>query len=216
MSQVIKKNKESIRKGIIEYFKRKQMPIVGDEVQEVIGRLEHCYDEMQIQKVRLSSTEESALFGLNPILLKRYIIASLQEKFDISYTQATIDYRNAQCLFEMSFINNDSIHYDILLEDTNELYNEAVQNKKYEVAEKLLARKESILKNKPKQIEAPVINRPKQIYAEWNVALLKVCNVIESQLDLIALENKMKDKLIQNTKTASNLLNSYAEDIDSE
>lgn len=211
MSKIVKRNSDSIQKAIQEHFRTQRLPIVGDEALEMMARIEFCYEQMQLYKISLSNTQDA----LSPIQLKKKVLEELQKNFDVSYGTAATIYKRATMIFDMSLVNSDALQWDILVDDTNDLYAQAIADKEYDRAEKLLARKQSLLEKRPKQIQAPINNRQKYIIAAWNTTLLKFCNVIEDQEQLIQLEQKVKARFQHQTKTASSLLNSYAEDIES-
>ena len=211
MSKIVKRNSDSIQKAILEHFRTQRLPIVGDEALEMMARIEFCYEQMQLYKVSLSASKG----GHSPIQIKQKVLEQLQKNFDVSYGTAATIYKRATMIFDMSLVNADGIQYDILIDDTNELYAQAIQDEEWDRAEKLLARRQALLDKRPKQVIAPINNRQKYIVAAFNTTLLKVCEVVEDQAQLIELERNIKSKFQHQTKTASSLLNSYAEDIES-
>jgi hypothetical protein len=118
---------------------------MSEEAILMMERWKFCYETKQL----LINTDyaESPDYNKQPIIIKKKILQLLQEQFGVSYSQATIDYRRAEEIFEMTFIDNSYIKYDILENNANELFALALESGDLGTAKDLLKIQKKSLKN---------------------------------------------------------------------
>ncbi len=213
-SNKIVRTSNQIQKAIEAYCKNNRIPTMSEEAILMMERWKFCYETKQL----LINTDyaESPDYNKQPIIIKKKILQLLQEQFGVSYSQATIDYRRAEEIFEMTFIDNSYIKYDILENNANELFALALESGDLGTAKDLLKIQKEIIEKRPKKLIRTDSGRPKMIFVEFNPFLLKACEVIETQSDLQELESKLKNKYgSQSSAQASKMLASMAEDVES-
>lgn len=213
-SNKIVRTANQIQKAIENYCKNNRISTISDEAIAMMERWKFCYETKFILLNNNYKKDED--YNKSPIIIKRKVLRMLQEEFGVSYTQATIDYQRAEQVFEMSFVDDSYIKYDILEKNATELLALAIEQGDIGNAKDILKLQKDIIEKRPKKLIRQDSGRPKMIFVEFNPHLLKGCNVIESQSELQELESKLKNKYgSQSSAQASKMLASMAEDVES-
>jgi hypothetical protein len=225
----ITKNRESIREGLRLWQSTGKMPEITDGAREIMAKIQFIFEECQTLKVididdfdlapkkknkHLKNPEKIDL--PQSIAIKKRVIDLVQEKFaPISYMQACIDYQFATEVFNFEIFADATLKLNLAEEEAFESYISAKDSGDLGAAEKFLGHYIKIQQAKPTKPREQH-NRPTKIVIEWNPYLIKGCEVVETQEELDILEETLRKTFSNSsTKTLSNLMTKYAQDVES-
>lgn len=229
--KLITKSRESIREGLLYWKNTGKMPELSDGAEDIFAKIIYIFDQHQILRNQCVTIEQliqkkakskrkdydqetSNLFI--EISVRRQVIENLVNEFSpITYQQACKDYQFASEILNMNVIESAVLNLSVAEEECFDAYQECRKNGDFANAEKFMNHYIKINQSKPKappKLEA----RPTRIIAEWNPALIKGCEVIETLEELDIFENEMKKQYSSEVKTASGLLQKMATDVASE
>lgn len=229
--KLITKSRESIREGLLYWKNTGRMPDLSDGAEDIFAKIIYIFDQHQIlrnQSITIEQliqkkakakksvdTQETKNLFID-ISVRRQVIENLVDQFSpITYQQACKDYQFASEILNMNVIESAVLNLSVAEEECFDAYHECRKNGDYANAEKFMNHYIKIQQSKPKQppkLEA----RPTRIIAEWNPALIKGCEVIESLEELDLLEKEMIKQYSSEQKTVSGLLQKMAIDVVSE
>ncbi len=224
----ITKSRESIREGILYWQKTGRLPEITEGAQEIFAKIQYIFDKNQIyrnHRVSVMDKVEKRRKGKNKLVdeesvemfieisVRRQVIDDLVNDFSpITYMMACKDYQFACEIFNMDIVSSAALNLNVAEEEAFDAYQQCMNNGDHLTAAKFLDMYIKIQATKPK---APpkLEKRPNRIIAEFNPALIKGCEVIESMEELDQLDQELIGIYSSDKKTASGLLQKYATDI---